>query len=57
MTAVQVNSLDTDPGRNRVNSGSTGLAAFRSRMPKSSHRQHLAVLDHDHNAPGNSPAL
>ena len=39
MTAVQVTSLDTEPGRNSVRSGSTG-ARFPSSPPRNSITQH-----------------
>ena len=51
MTAVQVNSFETEPGRKSVRLGSTGLCALEVRIAEAAHRQRLAILDdHDDRA-------
>ena len=56
MTAVQVKSLETEPGRNRVRSGSTGRRLFMSEKPNPLSVRTSAVLDDDDDRAGDVAA-
>ncbi len=57
MTAVQVNSLETEPGRNSVASGIHRRALRDVGEAVALLQQDLAVLDHDDDRAGDVAAL